>query len=76
MSKALRKNDREVRELFKKNLKCVLVDSLNEYKPRETDKELVEFDLTLKNSRIVRVVEGEKYCVYSIRYRYNITVIE
>jgi len=72
----LRKNSKEVKELFKKDLKCEVVSDLTRYKPVEVDKSRVEGGLGLRGSAIVVGTEGKKYCVYSGNARYNITVLE
>ena len=76
MSKYIRKNLKEVKGLFEKNIKCELVSSLNGYEPREVEKEIVKFDLYLRGSNIARGTLNKKYCVYSGNDKYNITVLE
>lgn len=76
MRKSLRKNSKEVKELFKGNIKCELISQMNDYQPREVSKTLVQFDLELSSSSISRGVENESYCVYAGNDKYNVTVLK
>lgn len=76
MRKSLRKNSKEVKGLFEKNIKCTQVRSEVGLAPRDVISEIVKFDLSLESSSIVRGIKDKRYCVYSGNDVYDIEVID